>query len=107
MDPQAPLILADGGDVMAFASVEDLACYVESADVADGVYRAFDAAGRALRLATDGERVTVDALRGPVEAGSLAEVLSGAPGRGLPPGSPAADLPTLVEEFVARYGFTR
>jgi hypothetical protein len=47
---QLPIIVAVGHDVQLFASVADATRYLEPRDVAAGVYRAWDASGRALRV---------------------------------------------------------
>ncbi|MDR6689133.1 hypothetical protein J2X55_000032 [Microbacterium sp. 1154] len=52
-----PMIRDDAGDLTAHLSISGARQYVEAADVEDGVYEAFDATGRRLRLYVDGEVV--------------------------------------------------
>jgi hypothetical protein len=45
-----PLIIAEGLDVFLFESVESAELGLESTDVRSGIYKGFDAEGRALRI---------------------------------------------------------
>lgn len=49
-----PVVLFDGGDLGMYASYSDLNGYIEAVDVDDGVYEAYDSAGRPLDLSTQG-----------------------------------------------------
>lgn len=49
-----PVVLFDGGDLGMYASYSDLNGYIEALDVEDGVYEAYDSAGRPLDLLTQG-----------------------------------------------------
>lgn len=57
-----PFVLVEGLDVSLWPSLEALTNTVEAQDVRDGVYEAFDADGRVVRLAatTDSSRVTAE-----------------------------------------------
>lgn len=48
-------IIADGNDVTFFDNKETAERYMEAADVADDVYRGYDAAGRLLRISPRGQ----------------------------------------------------
>ena len=55
-----PIFLYDSGDVLVFSSIESAERYIESIDVAKGVYVGFDSEGRILRLtAIDRYRVSI------------------------------------------------
>jgi hypothetical protein len=45
-----PIILYDNGDVNVFHAVQDAENYIESPDVLDGTYEAYDSEGRRLDL---------------------------------------------------------
>jgi hypothetical protein len=54
---ECPLIVLETGDVMMFATADDLTGYLEAIDVKDGAFVVFDATGLQLALSTDGEDV--------------------------------------------------
>lgn len=54
-----PIIIADGLDVGFFPTIEAAARALEVIDVEDGIYRAFDRDGKALRLSSSGSRVII------------------------------------------------
>ena len=55
-DLQPPVIVIDGLDVSLYPTVEAAMLDLEGVDVADGVYRVFDAVGRKITLRAEGVR---------------------------------------------------
>jgi hypothetical protein len=58
-----PIIVLENGDLDLFASAEDVDAELEAIDVRDGLFVAYDATGRRLRLEVEGRlgvRVTQD-----------------------------------------------
>jgi hypothetical protein len=51
----APFVLVEGLDVSTHPSLDALTSHVEAQDVRDGVYVAFDAEGREVKLAADSD----------------------------------------------------
>jgi hypothetical protein len=51
----APFVLVEGSDVSIHPSLDALTGHVEAQDVRDGVYVAFDAEGREVKLAADSD----------------------------------------------------
>ncbi len=54
-----PFFVIEGRDIMVFTSLKDIQFQLEPIDVGKGVYVAYDAHGRLLRLETDGRHVSV------------------------------------------------
>lgn len=54
------VIIEDGIDLEVYPTLEEARRSIESYDVVDGVYEAFDALGRPLRLEALGLRVVID-----------------------------------------------
>lgn len=55
-DPLPPIIVVDGHDVSLYPTVDAAILGLEGIDVADGVYRVFDAVGRKITLRAEGVR---------------------------------------------------
>ena len=62
MNGVVPLVVAEKWDVTLFGPVAEVEAYLEPVDVADAVFRDYDAEGRLLGIETDGSRVYVRAL---------------------------------------------
>ncbi len=74
--PTAPLLVWESGDLSVFDSVEHAENWFEAIDVADGIFKAFDATGRLLQLKvrSEKERCLFFSIRRERVAVSLAEV---------------------------------
>jgi hypothetical protein len=57
--PTPPIFVIEGRDVTIFESLEDAQLQVEPIDVLEGVYVAYDAEGRILRMVVEGDQVKV------------------------------------------------
>jgi len=113
VDPTAPIIIADGRDVVAYRTAADAALALEGPDVLDGTYQGFDARGRVLRLESEGgphdysARVRIALADSAPQPDRLAELVHrslDAAGLVVPPG---ASLDDLLWAFLAKYGYAR
>jgi hypothetical protein len=57
--PVSPIFVIEGLDVGVYASVQDAMLHLEPIDVADKIYKGFDAEGRKLKIETDGVKVLI------------------------------------------------
>lgn len=104
-----PIVVAEGLDVALHPSPAEAARSLEARDVAGGVYRAWDATGRPLRIDI-GDAVCIDLA--PVHlsaqpadasaAATLADTLRGFLAATGTPAAPSATLPELLELAAAR-----
>ena len=71
--PEPPFVFSDQGDISIFTSIESARREIESIDVLDGVYEAFDSRGRSLTLELHEEELClgVDESRLPDEVDLL------------------------------------
>jgi hypothetical protein len=113
----APFLLFDGSDVCLFRTIESLAAYVESPDVAN--YLAIDSSGRVVRLepstASQGSRIGLVSVL-PVMATLSTDVVDEAQLRGrlvqflrqlTGEGDETATVEQLVREVEKRVGYTQ
>lgn len=106
-----PIIIAEGLDLSFFRSAEAAATALEGPDVIDGIYRAYDADGLPLALASRGEPPDYNAVveiappaDGSRDQAGLAALLReylGAVGQHAPERAP---LSALLEQAVAHAG---
>lgn len=76
MPIQSPIVVAEGDDVILFASPCEAEQYLEPVDVDSNAYVAYDAQGRSLQIVTDGHTVTLAlAEENPNHAHELKEAL--------------------------------
>ena len=74
-DLTPPFVVADGGDITMFDSIERLSGYLEHYDVNDDVYSAWDATGRTVWLSV-GPKDEVQATSGELSDQSRANLRS-------------------------------
>lgn len=55
-----PIVIIEGRDIRVYQSIAEASLELEAIDVIDGVYQAFDANGRRLRLVTNGILVSIE-----------------------------------------------
>lgn len=73
-----PIVVADGLDVSLHRSIEAAALQLEVPDVAQGIYRCYDADGHLLNVTTDGRVIRFQvAEESPVHRVELMELLRG------------------------------
>lgn len=121
MQPEAPIIISESGDIDLFETVEDAENKLEAEDVLDGLFVGFDCKGRRLTLTVEKKtskwffgvfdceinRVKISCQdQGIFYESELKQLLinyfrdTGEPYVGDP------KLQTLIEKFICQYGFT-
>lgn len=74
--PRPPITIAEGHDINVFESIPGLLDYIEWIDVEDGVYEAWDARGRKIRLYVENEEIKLALIPGEAnQANQLMELL--------------------------------
>lgn len=108
--PLPPIFCAEGDDVSCHASADALARHLEGPDLLDGVYRAFDSAGRPLLLSTDEDaqgysaRVYVSLSPAPSDPDALRRMLAPVLARHGVTTGPAVPLEALTAEAARLLG---
>jgi hypothetical protein len=57
--PEPPIVTDDAGDIAVYLTVADACADIEAVDVRGGAYEVFDSRGHRLRIAADGEAVSI------------------------------------------------
>jgi hypothetical protein len=109
---KAPIVFLEHGDVMLFPDADHASRYIEPLDVINQEYEAYDAVGTPLKLVTNGltnpVTILVDASKDQASEKVRSAIVNFLTHSGVS-GDEASTAPlsTLLDMFIARFGFTK